>query len=168
MTLNAEKYTVITGASSGIGYETAKAFAGRGSNLILIARRKDRIEFLRQEILSSHPRLDIIVKVVDLSVPDNVFQLYEGIKEYPLQTWINNAGFGNYNTVGQQDLNKISQMLHLNVESLTIFFRCLCEISKTWEKHSLSIFPLLVDIRLFLLLLRIVRLNFMSAHLPRG
>ena len=100
MTHNAEKYTVITGASSGIGYETARAFAGRGSNLILIARRKDRLEFLRQEILSSHPGLDIIVKVVDLSVPDNVFQLYEGIKEYPLQTWINNAGFGNYNTVG--------------------------------------------------------------------
>lgn len=78
---NAEKYTVITGASSGIGYETAKAFARRGSNLILIARRKDRLEFLRQEILFSYPMLDIIVKVADLSVPDNVFELYNGIKE---------------------------------------------------------------------------------------
>ena len=121
MTHNAEKYTVITGASSGIGYETAKAFARRGSNLILIARRKDRLEFLRQEILFSYPMLDIIVKVADLSVPDNVFELYNGIKEYPLQTWINNAGFGNYDTVDHQDLNKISQMLHLNVEALTIF-----------------------------------------------
>ncbi|MCI8375726.1 MAG: SDR family NAD(P)-dependent oxidoreductase [Lachnospiraceae bacterium] len=50
---NIEKYTVITGASSGIGYESAKAFAGRGSHLILTARRKSRLEALRQEILIS-------------------------------------------------------------------------------------------------------------------
>lgn len=120
MVHNTEKYTVITGASSGIGYETAKAFAGRGSNLILIARRKDRLEALRQEILSCYPALNIIINIMDLSIPDNAFRLYEEVKEYPLQTWINNAGFGNYDTVSQQDLNKIRQMLHLNVESLTV------------------------------------------------
>ena len=76
MVQNTEKYTVITGASSGIGYETAKVFAARGSSLILIARRKDRLETLRQEILSLHPVLDIVVKAADLSVPQNVFQLY--------------------------------------------------------------------------------------------
>ena len=121
MAQNTGRYTVITGASSGIGYETAKVFAGRGSNLILVARRKDRLETLRQEILDSHPMLDIVVKSMDLSIPQNVFQFYESIKSYPLQTWINNAGFGNYDSVGNQDLKKISRMLHLNVEALTIF-----------------------------------------------
>lgn len=121
MAQNIKKYTVITGASSGIGYETAKAFVERGSNLILIARREDRLKSLKQEILSFHPALDIIIKVMDLSISDNVFQLYEEIKEYPLQTWINNAGFGNYDTVWHQDLSKIRQMLRLNVEALTIF-----------------------------------------------
>ena len=130
MIQNTEKYTVITGASSGIGYETAKAFAERGSNLILIARREDRLNALKQEILSSYPALDIIVKVADLSISDNVFRLYEEIKEYPLKTWINNAGFGNYDTVGHQDLGKIRQMLRLNVEALTIFLLCLYGISK--------------------------------------
>ncbi len=120
MAQNTGNYTVITGASSGIGYETAKAFAERGSNLILTARRKDRLEALRQEILSRYPSLDVIIKVTDLSIPDNAFLLYEEVKAYPLQTWINNAGFGNYNTVCHQDLNKIRQMLHLNIESLTI------------------------------------------------
>ena len=121
MVQNTDRYTVITGASSGIGYETAKVFAERGSNLILVARRKDRLETLRQEILDSHPMLDIVVKSMDLSIPQNVFQFYESIKSYPLQTWINNAGFGNYDSVGNQDLKKISRMLHLNVEALTIF-----------------------------------------------
>lgn len=120
MVHNTEKYTVITGASSGIGYETAKAFAGRGSNLILVARRKDRLEALKQEILSCYPTLNIFIKATDLSISDNVFRLYEEIKGYPLQTWINNAGFGNYDTVSHQDLNKIRQMLHLNVEALTV------------------------------------------------
>lgn len=121
MAQNTGRYTVITGASSGIGYETAKVFAGRGSNLILVARRKDRLETLRQEILDLHPLLDIVVKSMDLSISQNVFQFYESIKSYPLQTWINNAGFGNYDSVGNQDLKKISRMLHLNVEALTIF-----------------------------------------------
>lgn len=120
MVQDTKRYTVITGASSGIGYETAKAFAERGSNLILVARRKDRLEALRQEILSLYPTLDIMLKVTDLFVPQNVFGLYEDVKSYPLQTWINNAGFGNYDSVGHQNLGKISQMLHLNVEALTI------------------------------------------------
>ncbi len=45
------KYTVITGASSGIGYETAKAFAKRGKNLVIAARRKNNLERLKREIL---------------------------------------------------------------------------------------------------------------------
>ena len=121
MVQNTKRYTVITGASSGIGYETAKVFAGRGSNLILIARRKDRLEALRQEILTLYPTLDVVLKVTDLSVPQNVFGVYEDVKFYPLQTWINNAGFGNYDSVSHQNLRKISQMLHLNVEALTVF-----------------------------------------------
>ncbi|MCI8860192.1 MAG: SDR family NAD(P)-dependent oxidoreductase [Lachnospiraceae bacterium] len=121
MVQNTDRYTVITGASSGIGYETAKAFAERGSNLILIARRRDRLEKLRQEILMLYPMLDIVIKVMDLSVSKNIFQLYDSIKSYPLRTWINNAGFGSYSSVGNQDLTKIRRMLHLNVETLTVF-----------------------------------------------
>lgn len=114
-------YTVITGASSGIGYETAKAFAERKNNLILIARRKEKLKTLKQEILASYPSLDIIIKIADLSVPQNVFQIYEEIQSYPLHNWINNAGFGNYDSVSYQDLEKIRQMIHLNIEALTIF-----------------------------------------------
>ena len=80
------KYTVITGASSGIGYETAKAFAERGKNLVITARRKDRLEMLKQEILGKHPDLDIVIRNADLSVPENVYQLYESLRDYEIET----------------------------------------------------------------------------------
>ncbi len=137
MVQNTKRYTVITGASSGIGYETAKAFAERGSNLILIARRKNRLEALQQEILTLHPTLDVVLKVIDLSVSQNVFKFYEDVKSYPLQTWINNAGFGNYDSIGHQDLRKISQMLHLNVEALTILSSLFVRDFKNTEKAQL-------------------------------
>ena len=114
------RYTVITGASSGIGYETAKVFAERGSHLIIAARRKGRLENLKQEISVLYPSIDVVIKTTDLSISNNAFRFYEDVKTYPLKTWINNAGFGNYDSVSHQDLKKIQQMLHLNVEALTI------------------------------------------------
>ena len=114
------KYTVITGASSGIGYETAKAFAGRGKNLVIAARRRDNLEMLKKEILKECPNLDVVIRSTDLSVPENAYQFYEGLKDYEIETWVNNAGFGNYDSVADQDLGKIGAMLHLNIEALTI------------------------------------------------
>ena len=114
------KYTVITGASSGIGYETAKAFAERGKNLVITARRKNNLEMLKREILEKRPDLDIVIRSTDISVPENAHQLYEGLRNYEIETWINNAGFGNYDSVADQDLDKISMMLNLNIEALTI------------------------------------------------
>ena len=67
-----KKYTVITGASSGIGYETAKAFAGRGKNLVIAARRTENLEALKREIVEQHPSLDVVIRTVDLSVLENV------------------------------------------------------------------------------------------------
>ncbi|MBC1800223.1 SDR family NAD(P)-dependent oxidoreductase [Listeria booriae] len=129
------KYTVITGASSGIGYETALAFAARGKNLVIVARRKAELEELKNAALTINPELDIKIKTTDLTVTENVYELYEGLKELELETWINNAGFGNFDLVGEQKLTKIESMLHLNIEALTIlsslFVRDYAEIEGT-------------------------------------
>ncbi len=120
MVQKTEKYTVITGASSGIGYEAAKVFAGRCKNLVIIARRKENLETLKQELLEKYPNLDIVIRNTDLSILENVYQLYEGLAGYKIETWVNNAGFGNYDSVAHQDLKKMEKMLHLNIEALTI------------------------------------------------
>jgi uncharacterized protein len=117
---NIQNYTVITGASSGIGYAAAKAFSRRTKNVIVVARRKTQLEKLQQEIREQYPAVDVIVKVCDLSIPANVYQLYQELTEHPIETWINNAGFGNYDSVAQQDLSKMETMLRLNVEALTL------------------------------------------------
>lgn len=114
-------YTVITGASSGIGYATALAFAKRQHPLILIARREDRLRSLKDEILAKYPDLDIVLKVCDLSHTENCLTLYQELLVYPLKNWINNAGFGHYDLMSQQPLDKMMTMLKLNVEALTLF-----------------------------------------------
>lgn len=115
-----KKYVLITGASSGIGYATAKALAKRGKNLIVVARRKDRLENLKKEILEDVPTLSIIIKTWDLSETRSLNQFYEELKEYQIETWINNAGFGNYSSIARQDLSKVETMLRLNIEALTV------------------------------------------------
>ncbi|MFC3931653.1 SDR family NAD(P)-dependent oxidoreductase [Streptococcus dentapri] len=113
-------YTCITGASSGIGEAVARAFAKRGHHLILTARRQERLESLRAELVEEHPQLDIVLKVFDLADSQQVYDFYHSLKDYHISTWVNNAGFGNYSSVAQQDLSKISQMISLNIEALTI------------------------------------------------
>lgn len=115
-----KKYTVITGASSGIGRESARVFANKGKNLILAARRKERLEELKEEILMDHPGIAVEIIPCDLSNMDEVYELYRKLGNYELETLINNAGVGYNGKIIGQDLNKILNMLRLNMEALTL------------------------------------------------
>ena len=114
-----KKYTVITGASSGIGYAAAKAFAARGKNLIVTARREAQLARLRDEITAAHPDVDVVIRTADLSVPENAHRLYDELRAYEIETWVNNAGFGSYGSVAEQNLTKIESILRLNIEAVT-------------------------------------------------
>lgn len=118
------KYTVITGASSGIGSETAKIFAKEGKNLILVARREHNLQVLKKAILKEYPALDILLMVKDLSNINEVLAFYQETKAYQVETWINNAGIGYYGPVSGQSMEKIQQLIHLNIEALTILSTC--------------------------------------------
>ena len=115
-----KKYIVITGASSGIGAATAKAFAGRGENLILIARRAELLQSLKDEIAKISPESDVVVKICDLARSENVLALWDELKSYELKALINSAGFGDFGLVGEQDLQKTVKMIDLNVTALAI------------------------------------------------
>lgn len=113
-------YVVITGASSGIGEASAKLFASKGKNLILVARRENQLNEIKTKIQAEFPNVDIVVKPCDLANIEQLPAFYQSLKQYPLETWINNAGFGILETVKEHDLDRVLSMIKLNVEALTV------------------------------------------------
>lgn len=97
------KYVVVTGASSGIGYETAKAFANRKKNLIICARRTERLLQLKEEIQKEHPDVDVVAKAVDLSNEKATIDFYHSLSGYEIEAFVNNAGLGNDGDITNSD-----------------------------------------------------------------
>lgn len=118
--MNRKKYVVVTGASSGIGYETAKAFAVRGKNVIITARRKERLEALKAEILAENPGVEVVVCEADLSTSEGAVALYESLRGYDIEVWVNNAGRGNKGDVTEPELDQTIPMLNTNVNAVAI------------------------------------------------
>lgn len=90
------KTIVITGASSGLGEEMARQFAAKGHNLGLCARRVERLEALRDELLSINPNIDVNIQPLDVNNHDQVFEVVRGFKQHfgYLDRFIVNAGMG--------------------------------------------------------------------------
>ncbi|AHK22344.1 NADP-dependent 3-hydroxy acid dehydrogenase YdfG [Candidatus Hepatoplasma crinochetorum Av] len=112
------KYTVITGASSGIGKAIATYFASKGHNIIIVARRKELLDNLKKELEELY-KIKVLVYIYDLSITENVYKFYDKIKNYELEVLINNAGFGDINEPWKADLTKINKMIDLNIKTLT-------------------------------------------------
>lgn len=114
------KYTVITGASSGIGRAAAIAFAKRGSHLIVTARREKMLSKLKKELEDICPEIDVVIKPCDLSDTAQVYAFYDAIRHYDLQTLINCAGFGVSGYVWEEEIKTVEGMLRVNAEALAI------------------------------------------------
>jgi short-subunit dehydrogenase len=93
---------VITGASSGLGAGLAREFAARGRRLALCARRLDRLEALRAELLRDHPGLDVRVRRLDVNDHDAVFAVFRAFRADfgRIDRVIVNAGIGKGQPVG--------------------------------------------------------------------
>ena len=86
---------LITGASSGLGEEMARQFAAKGHNLVLTARRTDRLEALRAELTERHPGLAVVVRTLDVNDHDQVFEVFrKADAELTLDRIVVNAGLG--------------------------------------------------------------------------
>lgn len=113
-------YTLITGASSGIGLELAKTCSKQGHDLILVARSEESLNALSSEIQKD---LNVKVEVIplDLSVSGSATQLFDIVKEHQweVDTLINNAGIGDYGLFAISSFKKQTEMIQLNITSLT-------------------------------------------------
>ncbi|MEE2060243.1 SDR family oxidoreductase [Rhodococcus artemisiae] len=93
---------LITGASSGLGAGMAREFAARGRNLALAARRVDRLDALRSELLAEHPHITVAVRSLDVNRHDDVFTVFREFDEElgGLDRVIVNAGLGKGQPLG--------------------------------------------------------------------
>jgi len=93
---------LITGASSGLGAEMARQFAALGHDLALCARRTERLDELRAEILAVRPDARVVVKALDVTDHDSVFRVFEEFREElgGLDKVIVNAGLGKGQPLG--------------------------------------------------------------------
>lgn len=106
---------LITGASSGIGRDMAYYLADLGYDLILVARRKERLEEIKRNV-----KVNVKIIVMDLLNEKNVFKLYEKTKKDNIDILINNAGFGLFGDFIKTDLKRELEMIDLNIKSYHI------------------------------------------------
>jgi short-subunit dehydrogenase len=111
---------LITGASSGIGGELARCFAESGSDLVLVARREDRLRDLAQELAGRYAvKTRLLAK--DLARPTATSEIADELRNggVRVDVLVNNAGFGDSGPFGQLDLERQMNMVQVNVGAAT-------------------------------------------------
>ena len=110
---------LITGASSGIGWELAKCFAADGSRLILTARNTQALQSLADELHRTH-NVEVTVLTADLSLPESPERIFKELqgRGIAVDVLVNNAGFGAWGRFAGLPLQRQLEMLQVNVTAL--------------------------------------------------
>ncbi|QNF35297.1 SDR family oxidoreductase [Adhaeribacter swui] len=120
MNLNQGKTALITGASSGIGFELTRCFARDGHNVLMTAHHEEKLQDAVQKIKSEFPNVQVESIACDLSKDGAATQLYQDVQSRGVQVefLVNNAGFGERGSFLETDLQKEIGLIHLNIISL--------------------------------------------------
>ncbi len=114
------KTALITGASSGLGYEFAKIFASEGYHLVLTARSAGKLYVMKEKLEKAYG-IYVYVCVEDLSMRDAAMRIWNFVQEHKLtiDVLINDAGFGDYGKFANSDWEKQYDMIQVNIAALT-------------------------------------------------
>jgi uncharacterized protein len=114
------RWAVVTGASSGFGVQFAHLLAERKANLVLVARRTEPMEVLAKELRHRHG-VQVVVEGMDLARTGAAADLKSRLdaRGTPVDVLVNNAGYGLYGAFLDQALEKITDMLQLNMITVT-------------------------------------------------
>ncbi|MFG2455726.1 SDR family NAD(P)-dependent oxidoreductase [Streptomyces sp. NPDC048523] len=110
---------IVTGASSGLGAEFAQQLAARGADLVLVARRADRLQSLADDLTRTHG-VTVTVIARDLGLPDAGRTLRAELESRGIHATglVNNAGFGTHGAFRDEDPERLQSMIALNVAAL--------------------------------------------------
>jgi len=113
---------LITGASAGIGRDFAHQLATRARTLVLVARREQRLNELRDELRNRNANLNVHVRVVDLCDKSQVDELVRWLEQNAIgiDLLINNAGLGDYGSFATSDAERDDRIIQVNIVALTL------------------------------------------------
>lgn len=119
------QYTLITGASHGLGLEMAHYCASIHQNLILIALPDENLKLIGTEITKKH-NVSVHFYECDLTIQKNILDLHQWVEthEYPINFLINNAGFGGTQAFEAMSLEYINTLMDLNIKAVTQMTHC--------------------------------------------
>lgn len=113
---------LVTGASAGIGRDIARSLAKHGINLIITARRKDRLQELKEELTEAY---GVKVKAItaDLCSVQQCIELHKRVQKYNVDIFINNAGLGVFGEFTETPLEKELELIDVNIRAFHILFK---------------------------------------------
>lgn len=120
---------LVTGASSGIGRDMARYLSKLGYDLIIVAQREERLIELKEEL-----KTNVQVISMDLSIKENCINLYKSIKNQEIDLLINNAGFGEFGTFNETDLEKEIKLINTNIAAVHILTKLFLKDMKKVNK----------------------------------
>ncbi len=106
---------LITGASYGLGADFARELSAGGWDLIIVSRRKDKLEEVKRSL-----KTDVRVIAMDLSIEENLYKLYKMTKKDNIDMLINNAGYGLFGEFTETELKTELNMIDLNIKAYHI------------------------------------------------
>ncbi|MFG1999188.1 SDR family NAD(P)-dependent oxidoreductase [Spirillospora sp. NPDC048911] len=113
----AYRTALVTGASSGIGESFARLLAGRGTDLVIVARRAELLDGLARDLVERY-RVGVEVLAADLTDPAERGEVEERLRADPVELLINNAGFGAFGPFAELSLDDQLGEVELNVVAL--------------------------------------------------
>lgn len=125
MAQSLNKYALVTGGTSGIGYELAKLFAKDGYNLVIVARTADDLEKVASELRQEY-RIQVETISKDLFKRESAFEVYDEVKAKGIEidVLVNDAGQGQYGEFVDTDIYRELDIIQLNIGSLIVLTKC--------------------------------------------
>ncbi|MCB0363773.1 MAG: SDR family oxidoreductase [Bdellovibrionaceae bacterium] len=130
-------WTLVTGASGGIGLDMAEMFAEKGHNLILVARSEDKLKALAGTLKEKY-KIEAEVIPCDLGVPRGAEALYKATQDkgFKVQVLVNNAGFGEMAPFAKMSAGRVKQMVQLNIATLVDLCHLYLQGMEEFEKGA--------------------------------
>lgn len=115
------RYALVTGGTSGIGYELAKLLAKDGYNLIIVARDESELNEVSVQLTQAY-QVEVIAIAKDLFDPEHAFEVYNEVKAQGITPFIlvNDAGQGQYGEFIENDIYRELDIINLNISSLVV------------------------------------------------